>query len=87
MPDDKRQVSKEEGEQFARERGLMFIETSAKEAINVEEAFQRPAQLIHQKLQQGVFDARNEVCVCECMCLCVSVSACVCVCVCVCLCV
>lgn len=61
MPDDKRQVSKEEGEQFARERGLMFIETSAKEAINVEEAFQRPAQLIHQKLQQGVFDARNEL--------------------------
>ena len=76
MPDDKRQVSKEEGEQFARERGLMFIETSAKEAINVEEAFQRPAQLIHQKLQQGVFDARNEVCVCVCLC----VSVCVCVC-------
>jgi hypothetical protein len=33
----KRTVSVEEGEQFARENGLIFLETSAKTAANVEE--------------------------------------------------
>lgn len=33
----RRIVSKEEGEQFAREHGLIFMETSAKTAANVEE--------------------------------------------------
>jgi Ras-related protein Rab-2A len=33
----KRAVSHEEGEQFARENGLIFIETSAKTAANVED--------------------------------------------------
>jgi len=37
--DHKRAVSTEEGEQFAKENGLIFIETSAKTAANVEEAF------------------------------------------------
>jgi Ras-related protein Rab-2A len=32
-------VSREEGEQFARDHGLMFMETSAKTRINVDEAF------------------------------------------------
>ena len=33
----RRAVSTEEGEQFAREHGLVFLETSAKTAHNVEE--------------------------------------------------
>ena len=33
----RRDVSKEEGEAFAREHGLIFMETSAKTAANVEE--------------------------------------------------
>ena len=37
--EDKRQVSYEEGENFAKENGLMFLETSAKTAYNVVEAF------------------------------------------------
>ena len=37
--EDKRQVSYEEGEAFAKENGLMFLETSAKTAYNVVEAF------------------------------------------------
>ncbi|KAH8264950.1 hypothetical protein KR038_008671 [Drosophila bunnanda] len=36
---DKRQVSKERGEQLAIEYGIKFMETSAKASINVEEAF------------------------------------------------
>jgi Ras-related protein Rab-2A len=37
--DSRRQVSTEEGERFAKENGLIFIETSAKTAFNVEQAF------------------------------------------------
>nr|XP_045254238.1 ras-related protein Rab-2A isoform X1 [Macaca fascicularis] len=37
----RREVKKEEGEAFAREHGLIFMETSAKTASNVEEAFIR----------------------------------------------
>ena len=37
--DAQRQISTNEGEMFAREHSLTFIETSAKTAINVEKAF------------------------------------------------
>lgn len=35
--DARRQVSTEEGERFAKENNLIFLETSAKTAFNVEE--------------------------------------------------
>jgi Ras-related protein Rab-2A len=38
--DARRQVSNEEGERFAKENGLIFMETSAKTAFNVEEVIQ-----------------------------------------------
>ena len=44
--EDKRQVSYEEGENFAKENGLMFLETSAKTAYNVVESFNLSAQCI-----------------------------------------
>lgn len=53
-------MSTEEGEQFARENGLFFIETSAKTAQNVEEAFIATARHIHDKIEKGVFDPTNE---------------------------
>jgi Ras-related protein Rab-2A len=58
--DHKRQVSTEEGEQFAKEHGLIFFETSAKTASNVEEAFLQTANKIYEKLQSGVYDLGNE---------------------------
>ena len=57
----RREVKKEEGEAFAREHGLIFMETSAKTAANVEEAFIGTAKEIYQKIQDGVFDINNEV--------------------------
>ena len=39
----------------------MFMETSAKTAHNVEEAFINTARAIHTKIEQGVFDVSNEV--------------------------
>lgn len=91
-------MSTEEGEQFARENGLIFMECSAKTAQNVEEvidvlmtvnnfldelhrivlqkvadhvfvltfipyqAFISTAATIYKKIQEGVFDVSNEVC-------------------------
>ncbi|XP_058202421.1 ras-related protein RABB1c-like isoform X1 [Rhododendron vialii] len=57
----RRAVSTEEGEQFAKEHGLIFMEASAKTAQNVEEAFIKTAATIYKKIQDGVVDVSNEV--------------------------
>ncbi|XP_057574604.1 ras-related protein Rab-2A-like [Hippopotamus amphibius kiboko] len=54
------EVKKEEGDTFAQEHGLIFMETSAKAASNVEEAFINTAKEIYEKTQEGVFDINNE---------------------------
>lgn len=43
----RREVKKEEGEAFAREHGLIFMETSAKTASNVEEVNKKPFKNVH----------------------------------------
>ncbi|CAO3651334.1 unnamed protein product [Cunninghamella blakesleeana] len=58
--DAKRQVSREEGEQFAKENNLFFLEASAKSADNVETAFVETAKTIHNKIQSGVIDLSSE---------------------------
>merc|ERR1712072_1312956 len=45
--EDSRQVAYEEGLRFAQENGLVFLETSAKTAANVEEAFLMTTRKIH----------------------------------------
>lgn len=58
----RRAVSKEEGEQFAKENGLLFMEASARTAQSVEEAFTKTAANILEKIQEGVIDASDETC-------------------------
>lgn len=58
--DHRRAVSYKEGEQFAKENGLIFMETSAKAASNVEESFIQTASKIYQNIQNGVCDVANE---------------------------
>lgn len=48
--------------QFAEENGLIFLETSAKMATNVETAFIKTAAKIYDNILSGVYDPTNEVC-------------------------
>eukprot|EP00356_Strombidium_inclinatum_P002917 CAMPEP_0170494088 /NCGR_PEP_ID=MMETSP0208-20121228/14442_1 /TAXON_ID=197538 /ORGANISM="Strombidium inclinatum, Strain S3" /LENGTH=87 /DNA_ID=CAMNT_0010770093 /DNA_START=336 /DNA_END=596 /DNA_ORIENTATION=+ len=57
---EQREVTSEEGQRFAEENGLIFIETSAKTGLNVKEAFQEAASTIHENMQQGEYDLRSE---------------------------
>lgn len=50
--EEKRQVSKERGEQLAVEYGIKFIETSAKASIRVEDAFFTLARDIKAKMEK-----------------------------------
>lgn len=56
----RRAVSTEEGKSFAEENGLIFMETSAKTAHNVEQAFINTAQKIHENILSGAIDVSNE---------------------------
>jgi GTPase SAR1 family protein len=56
----RRAVTQEEGQAFAERHGLVFLETSAKTAANVEEAFVNSAKSIHTKIQEGTLDVQNE---------------------------
>lgn len=59
--DSRRAVSYEEGEKFAKQHDLIFLETSAKNDENVEEAFIRTAKIIYDKISKGIIDVSNEI--------------------------
>lgn len=54
---DKRQVSKEKGEQLALQHNIKFMETSAKATINIEEAFTTLARDIKLKMEKRMNDS------------------------------
>ena len=54
--ENQRVVSREEAEEFARKKGITYIETSAKTAENVDAAFIQSAQSIFKKVSQGEID-------------------------------
>lgn len=53
-----RQVVVEDGQTLAQLEGLCFMETSAKESINVEEAFLNMINKIHEITSQKSFEAK-----------------------------
>ncbi|KAL5370446.1 putative Rab2 GTPase [Cryptosporidium parvum] len=58
---DRREVTTEEGVEFAEKNGLLFIETSAKTSNNVEEAFMKVAEKIYKNILDGIYDLSNEI--------------------------
>ena len=59
---EKRQVSIEEGREFAEKNNILFFETSAKDGINVEEIFSNTAHEISKKIDEGYYDLENDTC-------------------------
>ena len=58
---DQRQVSYEEGMDFAKRNGLIFFETSAKGGDNVDEVFTHSARIINNNIERGdVYDLVND---------------------------
>ena len=55
------EVSFDEANTFAQQRGIGYIETSAKASLNVEEAFVMVATKILEKIENKSIDPRNEV--------------------------
>ena len=55
-----REVSTEEGEQFARKHNLLFFETSAKTGHNIEAAFVQSAVVINENIKSGEYDLRTD---------------------------
>jgi Ras-related protein Rab-2A len=57
----RRVVSTKEGSDFAQVNGMLFIETSAKQSLNVDNAFELTAQTIVRGISEGKIDVENEV--------------------------
>ena len=56
----KRKVESTEASEYAKDNGLFFMETSAKTAYNVEQAFLKTAEEIYGKISSGEIDVSNE---------------------------
>ena len=57
----RREVSSEEASAFAKNRGIGYIEVSAKESKNVDQAFVMVAESILGKIESRAIDPKNEV--------------------------
>ena len=60
--ENERQVSYEEGLEFAKNNNIVFFETSAKTGKNISELFQTSAIEINKKIEEDFYDLENESC-------------------------
>ncbi|CAA7260779.1 unnamed protein product [Cyclocybe aegerita] len=66
LPENKHQISMDEGVSLARKLGCQFFETSAKEGINVDEAF---SQIVREIRKYSKQDEHEEVSGCCARCI------------------
>ena len=57
-----RQVTEEEGREFAEKNGMLFFETSAKTGKNVEEVFKQATANIALNIKEGLYDLKSDKC-------------------------
>lgn len=57
---DQRKISTEEATDFAKNKGIIYIETSAKTALNVEKAFETIGEIVLDHIEKGYIDPANE---------------------------
>ena len=60
--EDKRQVTKEEGQELADAYGLLFFETSAKTDVNVKTVFNDSLEEIARRIDSNYYDLQDESC-------------------------
>ena len=60
--EDKRQVTKEEGQELADAYGLLFFETSAKTDVNVKTVFNNSLEEIARRINSNYYDLEDESC-------------------------
>ena len=58
--ENKREVTEEEGRDFAEKNGMLFFETSAKTGKNVEELFKQSVIIIDKKIKENFYDLEND---------------------------
>ena len=59
---DKREVSIEEGEAFAKSHNMIFLETSAKTGDNINKIFEKSVKQISKNISENVYDLGNDKC-------------------------
>ena len=60
--EEQREVTYDEGMEFAEKNEIKFFETSAKTEQNIEEIFSESADEIAKKIDEGFYDLENQDC-------------------------
>ena len=60
--ENERQISFEEGFDFAKSKNMLFYETSAKTGNNISILFEKSAQIIAKKIDENYYDLENDSC-------------------------
>jgi small GTP-binding protein len=60
--ENERQIMYEEGDSFAKENNMLYIETSAKTGQNIETLFLKSVEIINEKIENGYYDLSNPGC-------------------------
>ena len=60
--ENERQISYEEGENFAQKNNMYFFETSAKTGANIENLFLKSVEIINERIQEDFYDLKTGNC-------------------------